>query len=183
MHVLHPFLIWRGAAEELEKPDFWAAYDISRIVSSASMLDVRNAALGLCQQPPETWVPSDHLPIPQSGAAPQASLVIDRPVPLDEPPAEPAPNERHSRGTTPSPSAPAQHKVSLADMVATSVALRSGLDFEIVDAPSSWTYSLFPQAGTRSPSRAEGVEARVGQQSDSGAPRRPPPRPAATAKV
>ena len=41
-------------------------------------------------------------------------------------------------------------------MVATSVALRSGLDFEIVDAPSSWTYSLFPQAGTRSPSRAEG---------------------------
>lgn len=43
-------------------------------------------------------------------------------------------------------------------MVATAVALRSGLDVEVVDAPSSWSTTLFPPPGTRSPSRAESRE-------------------------
>ena len=59
-HVLHPLLIWREPQEELEKPDFWSNYDIPQIVGGATMLDVRNAALGLrqqelqLQQPPST---------------------------------------------------------------------------------------------------------------------------------
>ncbi|KAJ6455704.1 hypothetical protein C8R45DRAFT_881137 [Mycena sanguinolenta] len=46
-HVCHPLIIFRDAADELARPDFWAEYDVARITSESIMLDIRNTAMGL----------------------------------------------------------------------------------------------------------------------------------------
>ena len=172
-HVLHPLLIWREPQEELEKPDFWSNYDIPQIVGGATMLDVRNAALGLrqqeLQQPPPGVAPQpvEQPPSPQRGRASRPPSIIEpailtaetedgveatAPLSSSLETVHPVP-ETHSPDTPPT-AAPVRLKVSLSEMVATSVALRSGLDVEIVDAPLEWSTTLFPlQPRTRSPSR------------------------------
>lgn len=53
-------------------------------------------------------------------------------------------------------STPGPHRISLTHMVATSVALKSGLDIAIVDPSPAWSAVLFPlRPRTRSSSRAE----------------------------
>ncbi|KAF8212369.1 hypothetical protein K438DRAFT_1806415 [Mycena galopus ATCC 62051] len=46
-HVCHPLIIFRDAADEIARPDFWAEYDVARIASESMMLDIRNTAMGL----------------------------------------------------------------------------------------------------------------------------------------
>lgn len=157
-------LIWREATEELEQPDFWAKYDIPQIVSRATMLDVRNTVLGFHQQ--EDAGPSIQRSTTPS-AVPGERGRISRPPSIREtalPEAESAEGAPlsssletvHPVGASPEPVAPTRLKVSLSGMVATSVALKSGLDIEVVDASTSWASTLFPlQPRTRSPSRVE----------------------------
>ncbi|TFK92128.1 hypothetical protein K466DRAFT_481303 [Polyporus arcularius HHB13444] len=138
-HILHPLLIWREATEELERPDFWAKYDIPQIVSSATMLDVRSAVLGIQQE-------GD----PAPDTAPSEAEIADT-VPLSS-----SLETVHLATAAPETVEPTRLQVSLSGMVATSVALKSGLDIEVVDASPSWASMLFPlQPGTRSPSRAD----------------------------
>ncbi|TBU50853.1 hypothetical protein BD309DRAFT_1025514 [Dichomitus squalens] len=193
-HVLHPLLIWREPQEELEKPDFWSNYDIPQIVGGATMLDVRNAALGLRQQeqqgplPVGAAQPSEQPPSPQyerasrpPSIAEPMSLVAEAEGGVDT--AAPLSSsvetvhlgpELHSPDT-PAAAAPVRLKVSLSEMVATSVALRSGFDVEIVDAPSEWSTTLFPlQPRTRSPSRNDGESP---QPREEGGEPSPGPRP------
>ena len=165
MHVLHPLLIWREAREELEQPDFWAKYDIPRIVGGATMLDVRNAGLGVQQQLQEMQTDPSRPPSIERGRASRPSSAIEIPPP---PTLEPVAPDDLAGGAPLSSSLetvdvggdlleaarPVRLKVSLTDMVATSVALRSGLDIEIVDGGPAWTSTLFPiEPRTRSPSR------------------------------
>ena len=47
-HICHPFLIWASAADELDNPnEFWSKYDVPRIGSEATMLDIRYLSIGL----------------------------------------------------------------------------------------------------------------------------------------
>ncbi|KAI0636896.1 hypothetical protein C8Q77DRAFT_1215790 [Trametes polyzona] len=157
-HVLHHLLISRGAVEELEQPDFWEQYDIPQIVGGATMLEVQNAALGLRKQHPSrgrhgarTPSPSA-LPQPPSVDASSASITET----ADSAPLSSSLDTIHVEAEAGAPPASALPRISLAQMVATSVALKAGLDVEIVDPSPAWSAVLFPlQARTRSSSRAE----------------------------
>ncbi|OBZ75601.1 Tuberous sclerosis 1 [Grifola frondosa] len=127
-HVLHPLLIWRGPTEELSQPDFWARYDIGRIVSEATMLDVRNASLG-----------SDAPSLVPNFVPPSSAEITATPtLPPDT--------------TTSASAIVGRLRVSLQDMITTYVALKSGLDVDIVDPSPAWSSMLFPSPDTRSPS-------------------------------
>src|ERR1700736_6049734 len=78
-HVLHPSIIWLDTASELSEPGFWASYDVSRIASEAMMLDLRNAAFGLCEQHPESINTSYTAEAPQSTRDSDTALVTKPP--------------------------------------------------------------------------------------------------------
>ncbi|KAI0725152.1 hypothetical protein C8Q72DRAFT_786064 [Fomitopsis betulina] len=151
-HVLHPHLIWRGPVEELSQPDFWADYDIPRILGECTMLDVRNAALGMQQRapavissdppiltsPPSSRSFADSL---SASAAPAEVSTASLTVPNEGPP------------TPMSTSTQGRPRISLAEMIATSVALKSGMDVEIVHPSASWSADVFAVIRSRSPSR------------------------------
>ncbi|KAI0362191.1 hypothetical protein OH77DRAFT_1515479 [Trametes cingulata] len=174
-HVLHPLLIWREAAEELEKPDFWAQYDIPRIVggatmlevrnaatmlevrNAATMLEVRNAAIGLRQQHPSGAPPAPRSPSIAAVSRPPSIVDVgmSRSETTDSAPLSSSLETVHPELEGDGSSVSAVPKISLAQMVATSVALKSGLDIEIVDPSPAWSAALMPlQASTRSSSRA-----------------------------
>ncbi|KAJ7632495.1 hypothetical protein FB45DRAFT_912598 [Roridomyces roridus] len=122
-HVCHPLIVWRDSDEEISKPDFWAEYSVARIATEAMMLDVRNTALGLRERFPTRI---DHESSTSSiggsddgGKTPMRSLGL-------------------SAGQT---------HISLQDMIATSVALKSNLNLEIEPAASQWPESLFAGSG------------------------------------
>ncbi|KZT09463.1 uncharacterized protein LAESUDRAFT_722428 [Laetiporus sulphureus 93-53] len=146
-HILHPLLIWRGPEEELARPDFWAQYDIARIVGDCTMLDVRNAALGMQQRAPALL----------STDLGSSSSLVSMPVAVAHTPSLPTSIEP-SRVSSPTIipgdriALPARPRVSLQDMIATSVALKSGLDVEMVDPSPSWSMLLSSRPPTRSPS-------------------------------
>ncbi|KAH9842596.1 Hamartin protein-domain-containing protein [Rhodofomes roseus] len=155
-HVLHPHLIWRGPAEELSQPDFWADYDTARILGECTMLDSRNAALGMQQRAPAVISPDP--PVLTSSPAPAPPSAVS------------SPTVRSEGASTPvSISTPSRPRVSLQDMIATSVALKSGLDVEIVHPSASWSTEVFPPVRSRSPSRevVEGEQAETTPESSS----------------
>ncbi|KAH9926176.1 uncharacterized protein B0H18DRAFT_1006802 [Fomitopsis serialis] len=153
-HVLHPHLIWRGPAEELSKPDFWADYDTAGILGECTMLDVRNAALGMQQRAPA--VISPELSVLPTSPGPTRTFA-DSPASAY---ALPCPTVRNEGLSTPvTASTPGRPRVSLQDMIATSVALKSGLDVEIVHPSASWSAEVFPPVRSRSPSRETSEQA------------------------
>ncbi|KAI8998572.1 hypothetical protein BD414DRAFT_533409 [Trametes punicea] len=157
-HVLHPLLIWREAKEELEQPDFWAQYDIPRIVGGATMLEVRNAALGLRQQLPSGAPPPERpsSPRPVSRTASLGASIASKTETADNAPASSSLETVYPEVESGPSAASEARKISLAEMVATSVALRSGQDIEIVDPSPAWSAVLFPaQFRGRSSSRAD----------------------------
>ena len=154
-HVLHPHLIWRGAAEELSQPDFWADYDIARILGECTMLDVRNAALGMQQRAPA--VVSSDPPVLPTSPAPIGSFAesLSTSVVSAEPSVMSSSTVRNEGPPTPlSTSTQGRPRVSLQEMIATSVALKSGMDVEIVHPSASWSADIFPAIPSRSPSRS-----------------------------
>lgn len=150
-HVLHPHLIWRGPVEELSQPDFWADYDIARILGECTMLDVRNAALGMQQRAPA--VVSSDPPILPTSPAPMRSFADSLSPSVSS--AEPPPSTVRDEGppTPMSTSTQGRPRISLREMIATSVALKSGMDVEIVHPSASWSADIFPAIRSRSPSR------------------------------
>lgn len=129
-HVLHPLLIWRTPAEELSKPDFWTQYDIARIVGDCTMLDVRNTALGMQQRTP-TVLSTD----PEPASAPLSSSALATPLG----PQSLGTSTVSSPTVRPVDLSSGKPQVSLQDMIETSIALRSGLDVEIVQPAPAWS--------------------------------------------
>ncbi|EMD38392.1 hypothetical protein CERSUDRAFT_113551 [Gelatoporia subvermispora B] len=191
-HILHPFLIWRGAAEELSKSDFWTQYDESRILAECTMLDVRNAAVGMRERAQAqvhdraravTRPPSVELSSPPSEGStdPTAvdATVTASPTPAASSPTIPssspvlAPTLGSSASDQatihPAPLRPREYsesfsdagrgrntiRVSLQDMLVTSMALKSGMDVEIEHPTPGWSAALFPER-PRSSSRDAG---------------------------
>ncbi|KAJ6546552.1 hypothetical protein DFH09DRAFT_1262958 [Mycena vulgaris] len=117
-HVCHPLIIWRDAADEITRPDFWADYDVARIASESMMLDIRNTALGLRERLETQGATINRRvsPSPSMGGSDDGGKTPMRAMGL-------------SAGET---------HISLEDMIATSVALKSNLNVEIEPPASQW---------------------------------------------
>lgn len=103
------------------------------------MIDIRNAALGMQQRLLQTTL----------FATPAPSRIFSDQQVL-------SPQEESSESPVALPSPFERRRVSLPDMIATSVALKSGLDIEVVQPSADWSAYLFPTApSTRSQSRDE----------------------------
>lgn len=146
---MHPLLIWRDATTELAKPDFWADYDIPRIVGECTMLDVRNASLGLREA--HQLLASLPTSLHVASTADESS---------DSGPDVVLSSSAGSSGSSVLARLPVMHsehklRISLQDMVTTSIALKSGLDIELVDTVSATQLpsEIFQQGRARSPSR------------------------------
>lgn len=147
-HVCHPLIIWRDAADEIALRDFWAEYDVARIASESMMLDIRNTALGLRERyeskgPIVNYQASD---TPSLGGSSDGGR-----TPM------------HTMGL-----ATKEAHISLEDMIATSVALKSNLNLSIEPVGSQWPGSLFASASD-SPARpsvslpSESMQVRSGE--------------------
>ncbi|KAJ7740733.1 hypothetical protein DFH07DRAFT_838927 [Mycena maculata] len=126
-HVCHPLIIWRDADDELARPDFWAEYDAARIAGESMMLDIRNTALGLRERYEAKGDPLNR----HESSTPSV-------VSSDDGGKTPMRNLGLSAG---------EKHISLEDMIATSVALKSNLNLEIEPAVSQWPGSLFAASG------------------------------------
>ncbi|KAJ7136538.1 pyrroline-5-carboxylate reductase dimerization-domain-containing protein [Mycena crocata] len=124
-HVCHPLIIWRDAAEEIARPDFWAEYDVARIASESMMLDVRNTALGLRERYQAHGLTANHRQSPS--ATPSISGSDD---------GGKTPMLTMGRTTT------GETRISLKDMIATSLAI-SGLQREVLLLRNELNFELW----------------------------------------
>lgn len=110
------------------------------------MLDLRNAAFGMRERHPEF-----NLNIRHEDHSGREIPYINTPALLFD-----GDEEGGTGGPTPHPVelelTPGQARISLSDMIATSVALKSNLDVEILKPSTPWPSGLFPTA-TSSPSK------------------------------
>ncbi|PPQ72091.1 hypothetical protein CVT24_008378 [Panaeolus cyanescens] len=127
-HNCHPLLIWRDAVVELDETEFWSKYELSRIVSEAPMLDIRNLAVGIHAryrygtQTTNKLAPSstEGIPAEQISESLQSPQFL-RPIDLSS----------------------GKAVISLQDMIDTTIALKSNLDIEVVQPSSSWASTVY----------------------------------------
>ncbi|KAF5365769.1 hypothetical protein D9758_003257 [Tetrapyrgos nigripes] len=98
-HLCHSMIVWNDDEAELSQP-FWTEYDAPRILTSAMLLDARNAKLAFHHRD------SIHSPTPSSS--------VQNPKP----------------------------KISLQEMVTTSILLKSNLDIETEYVHTHWPSSI-----------------------------------------
>lgn len=129
------FLATKDAVTELEDPPFWADYDLPRIIGESTMMDVRNVAAGLCQIVPLG-------PAVQPAIDP-ASKSLTQSIGSDS---SRLAETVHRTG---------RYRVSVQDIIATSVALKSGLDIDVdgEGAAATWPNVLFSSSYISSPGR------------------------------
>ncbi|KAF5324565.1 hypothetical protein D9611_004265 [Ephemerocybe angulata] len=141
-HICHPFLIWSNADQELSQPPFWDKYDVGRIVSEATMLDIRYLAVGLR----ERYNLEGREPAP-GGSVPSSNVSVsmaDRDAPqTQDSSGEPV------RFIRPIDLSSGKVVISLQDMIEASVALKSNIDLEIIKPVSP------PKSGFLSRSETE----------------------------
>lgn len=130
--------MWRDAAAELSGPGFYAKYDVARIASEMTMLDVRNTALGLHEHlAGASSLPEDLL------VTPPAAITRDD-------------HDREQIPSLPAHSIELNHgraSISLQDMISTSVALKSNVHVDVIEPITHWPNSLFPST-TASPTKS-----------------------------
>lgn len=143
-------LVLHDAVVELSEPEFWTNSDISRIVSEARMLDLRNLVVALrerykstpdknqansAQDPPsETSSITENNPKTQEGTSTSTSPPFIRPIDLSS----------------------GKAVIFLQDMINATLALKNNLDLEVVQPSSQWPHSLFqtnsiPTSGAEMP--------------------------------
>ncbi|KIY68612.1 hypothetical protein CYLTODRAFT_421458 [Cylindrobasidium torrendii FP15055 ss-10] len=139
-HQCHPLIIWRDSEEELATRNFWFNYDVARISTEAMLLDSTNMALAIRAREAEA-LPQQDQPIP---------IIIPEPeLPSEDTDSSTATSESHHRpSSTP--------RVSLQEMINTSVALKSNLNVIIEGSTGQWPAALFGaphrDLGSRPPS-------------------------------
>ncbi|KAJ3478297.1 hypothetical protein NLI96_g9847 [Meripilus lineatus] len=140
-HVLHPHLIYQDAITELSNQafKFWLEFDISRIVAECNMLYVRNASLGLREYAlaNNTSTPKPLTPPPPSLPHQESGYISDSPI-LATLSSSVDSSVSSVLSHLPQPMPITKPRVSVKDMIMTSIALKSGLDIDIVDPVPSW---------------------------------------------
>jgi len=112
---------------ELSQPEFWVRYDVSRIVSEAAMLDIRNLASGLREKYSHAG-----LKCTSEKGVTQGDLPLDRLIKAGSPRYIPLIDFSSERVV-----------LSLQDMIQASVALKSNIDVEVVKTTSEWSQNFF----------------------------------------
>ena len=135
-HICHPFLIWASAADELDNPnEFWSKYDVPRIGSEATMLDIRYLSIGLREKfGLEKRAEDSTTKIEDEGP-----FHFIRPIDL-------------SSGKV---------VISLQDMIDASVALKSNIDVEVQKPHARWSSLIFPDPEGLIPSTTSKGKARA----------------------
>jgi hypothetical protein len=140
----HPQIIWHSAETEISEPEFFSQYDTARIVAESLLLELRHSHFA--------W---------QSSAVPEAASAENNDNVAAPPPlmVDTGDTGLGSMNSTPPMRTVMIHskpRVSLQDMVNTSIALKSRLDVDIVDPTPIWPYALFPpEAMPQSPGKPE----------------------------
>ncbi|TFK27367.1 hypothetical protein FA15DRAFT_679018 [Coprinopsis marcescibilis] len=123
-HICHPFLIWSDAASELTRTEFWSKYDVPRIVSEATMLDIRYLSIGL----------------------------RERYGNVNEAPSGDGQDEDQTHFIKAIDLSSKKIVISLQDMIDASVALKSNIDVEITKPYKRWSSLIFPHPQAKIPS-------------------------------
>jgi len=140
----HPQIIWHNPETEISEPEFFSQYDTARIVAESLLLELRHSHLA--------W---------QSSAVPEAASAETNDNVTAPPPLVLDTNDTGLGSMISTPpmrtvKIPSKPRVSLQDMVNTSIALKSHLDVDIVDPTPVWPYALFPfEAMPQSPGKPE----------------------------
>jgi hypothetical protein len=143
-HTTHPQLIWRNAETEISGPEFFSQYETARIVAESLLLEVRHSHF--------TWQGSAVLEV----ASPTEINDVTAPPPLLLDTSDTGLGSMNSTPPMRTVKIPSKPRVSLQDMVNTSIALKSHLDVDIVDPTPIWPYALFPsEALPQSPGKPE----------------------------
>ncbi|KAF6764764.1 hypothetical protein DFP72DRAFT_954426 [Ephemerocybe angulata] len=157
-HICHPFLIWSNADQELSQPPFWDKYDVGRIVSEATMLDIRYLAVGLR----ERYNLEGREPAP-GGSVPSSNVSVSM-TDRDAPQTQQDSGGDPVRFIRPIDLSSGKVVISLQDMIEASVALKSNIDLEIIKPVSP------PKSGflSRSATESAPAESPVEQEGSSG---------------
>ncbi|KAI0256629.1 hypothetical protein BJV78DRAFT_1117085 [Lactifluus subvellereus] len=144
-HVTHPQIIWHDTETEISNPEFFAQYDTARIVAESLLLELRNSHLAWKGSiASEVTAPTD---TKDNAVAPPPLLVDTSDTGLGSMDSTPPMQTIEIRS---------KPRVSLQEMVNTSIALKSHLDVDIVDSTPIWPYELFPSETTpQSPGKPE----------------------------
>ncbi len=142
--TIHPQIIWHSAETEISGPEFFSQYDTARIVAESLLLELRHSHLA--------W---------QSSAVPEAASAennddVTAPAPLIVDTSDTGLGSMNSTPPMRTVKIPSKPRVSLQDMVNTSIVLKSHLDVDIVDPTPIWPYALLPsEAMPLSPEKPE----------------------------
>ncbi|KAF8275101.1 hypothetical protein EI94DRAFT_1712375 [Lactarius quietus] len=144
-HVTHPRLIWHDAETEISNTEVYSQYDTARIVAECLLLELRNSN-------PE-WQGS---PTPEISTATETKHDIATPPPLSVDLSDSALGSMNLTPPMRTVEIRNRPRVSLQDMVNTSIALKSHLDIDIVDPTPIWPYALFPsEPACQSPGKSD----------------------------
>src|SRR5260221_9654594 len=132
-------LLRNDAIAELSKPKFWGDYEISRIVSEAPTLDLRNMVVAMLAR--------YH---PSHGQENNASLATIQETSASDTSTEAGHNSTGTNYTStptqfirPIDISSGKVVIFLQDMINTTVALKSNLDVEVIQPSSQGAHSLF----------------------------------------
>ena len=138
-------MIWRTVETEISEPEFFAQYDTARIVAESLLLELRHSHLA--------WQGSS---VPEAASPAEANDNVTAPPPLLVDTSDTGLGSMNSTPPMRTVKIPSKPRVSLQDMVNTSIALKSHLDVDIVDPTPIWPYALFPsEAVPQSPGKPE----------------------------
>jgi hypothetical protein len=144
-HTTHPQMIWRSAETEISEPEFFSQYDTARIVAEGLLLELRHSHLA--------WQGSS---VPEAASPAEANDNVTAPPPLLVDTSDTGLGSMNLTPPMRTVKIPSKPRVSLQDMVNTSIALKSHLDVDIVDPTPIWPYALFPsEAVPQSPGKPE----------------------------
>ncbi|KIJ16895.1 hypothetical protein PAXINDRAFT_168330 [Paxillus involutus ATCC 200175] len=137
--IVNPRVIWRDWFKEMTEPDSWANYSVSQIACECTMLDMHNTALG-----------SRHFHSEGTNTSPDVvTWALPSIITISEEDASGVPTPHPGYIELP----PSKTRVSLQDMITTSIALRSNLEVDIESPSSAWSTLLFPP-GSSSPTKS-----------------------------
>ncbi|SRR6266545_3889445 len=130
-------LVLHDAVVELSEPEFWINSDISRIVSEAPMLDLRNLAVALREKDKST-PDQKQANFSQDSSPSKTSPITENNTKIQE-----DTSTTSSQFIRPIDLSSGKAVIFLQDMINATLTLKNNLDLEVVQPSSQWPHSLF----------------------------------------